>query len=108
MGFMQTILLVEKLTFPTGFYKDYPFCSLEYLPPSLVTVLSSYVLEGYPCHLTSQLEPCSFPCSKNNTTKSGPAPTPTSHQGEEAVGQDIWGTSPALSSIAVNDYVNSR
>ena len=47
---MQTILFVEKLTLPTGFYKDYPFAvwgifplplSLSFLPTSLKAILAT-------------------------------------------------------------------
>lgn len=41
MGFMQTILFVQKLTIPIGFYRYYYLCNLEYLLSSLVTAISS-------------------------------------------------------------------
>lgn len=69
-GLMQTTLFLEKLTIPIDFYKNYYLCNLEYFLLSLVAV-TSYVLEGYPCYLTRQLRPCSFPCSKSYGNKSG-------------------------------------
>lgn len=41
MGFMQTILFVQKLTIPIDFYRYYYLCNLEYLLSSLVTAISS-------------------------------------------------------------------